>query len=111
MMKPLFAILAQSNTGAVILIIVLLLVSVIIGYLTAWFYAKSIYTPVIKGLESEKADLLKQVDGLKDDIRKLNITVEGLNGKVDNLNEKIVKLEQEIIVKDKEITLPKKPKK
>jgi peptidoglycan hydrolase CwlO-like protein len=110
-MKPLFVILAQSNTGAVIFIIVLLLVAVIIGYFTAWFYAKSVYTPVIKGLESEKADLLKQAEGLKEDIRKLNITVEGLNGNVDKLNEKIGKLEKEITEKDKKKTLPKKPKK
>jgi peptidoglycan hydrolase CwlO-like protein len=103
-MKPLFIILAQSNTGAVILIIALLLVAAIIGYLTAWFYAKSVYTPVIKNLEAEKEDLLKQVASLKDDKSKLN-------EKVANLNEKIGKLEEEIAEKDKEIKHLKKPKK
>jgi peptidoglycan hydrolase CwlO-like protein len=103
-MKPLFIILAQSNTGAVILILSLLLVAVIIGYFTAWFYAKSIYTPVIKGLEADKAGLNKQVDGLSDDISKLN-------AKVDKLNEKITKLEEEIVEKDKEIKHLKRPKK
>ncbi|MCX6327290.1 MAG: hypothetical protein NT144_11675 [Bacteroidia bacterium] len=103
-MKTLFIILAQSNTGAVILILALLLVAAIIGYLTAWFYAKSVYTPIIKGLEAEKADLLKQVTGLKDDLNKLN-------GKVDKLNEKIGKLEEEIAEKDKEIKHLKKSKK
>lgn len=100
-MKPLFIILAQSNTGAVILILALLLVAVLIGYLTAWFYAKSVYIPVIKGLETDKAELNKQVAGLKDDISKLN-------GKVDNLNEKIGKIEEEIAKKDKEIEQLKK---
>ncbi|MDQ1332214.1 MAG: hypothetical protein QG576_248 [Bacteroidota bacterium] len=88
--------LAQSVTGAVITIIALLLVAAIIGYLTAWFYAKSVYTPIIKGLEAEKADLLKQVAGLKEDVRKLNNTVESLNGKINKLEGEIAKKEQEI---------------
>ena len=95
-MTQLFIQLAQSVTGAVITIIALLLVAVIIGYFTAWYYAKSVYTPVIKGLEAEKEDLLKQVAGLKDDKSKLN-------AKVEQLNDKIGKLEEEISEKDKEI--------
>lgn len=95
-MKSLFIILAQSNTGAVVLIVALLLVAAIIGYFTAWYYAKSVYTPVIKRLEAEKADLLKQVAAQKDDIKTLN-------GKVDNLNKKIGVMETEIAEKDKEI--------
>jgi peptidoglycan hydrolase CwlO-like protein len=85
-----------SVTGAVITIIALLLVAAIIGYLTAWFYAKSVYTPIIKGLEAEKADLQKQVAELKDNVSKLN-------NKVDDLNGKIAKLEEEAAKKEKEI--------
>jgi len=96
--------LAQSVTGAVITIVALLLVAAIIGYFTAWLYAKSVYTPVIKGLEADKDNLNKQVDGLNEDIKKLS-------GKVDKLNEKIGKLEDEIEEKDKEIKQLKKPKK
>ena len=103
-MTQLFILLAQSVTGAVITIIALLLVAAIIGYFTAWLYAKSVYTPVIKGLETDKENLNKQVEGLNDDIKKLN-------GKVDKLNEKISKLEEEIEEKDKEIKQLKKPKK
>jgi peptidoglycan hydrolase CwlO-like protein len=95
-MTQLFIILAHSVTGAVITIIALLLVAAIIGYLTAWFYAKSVYTPIIKGLEAEKADLLKQVAGLKDDISKLNKKVEDLNGKISNLEAEAAKKEKEI---------------
>lgn len=91
-----FIILAQSVTGAVITIVALLLVAALIGYLTAWFYAKSVYTPIIKGLEAEKADLQKQVAGLKDDVSRLN-------GKVDDLNAKISKLEDQLGSKEKEI--------
>jgi peptidoglycan hydrolase CwlO-like protein len=103
-MTQLFILLAQSVTGAVITIVALLLVAVIIGYLTAWFYAKSVYTPVIKGLESDKAELINQVAGLKEDKEKLSV-------KVDKLNEKIGKLEDEISEKDKEIKHLTKQKK
>jgi peptidoglycan hydrolase CwlO-like protein len=91
-----FIILAPSVTGTVITIVALGLIVAIIGYLTAWFYAKSIYTPIIKGLEAEKADLQKQVAGLKEDVSKLNSKVEDLNGK-------IKKLEEAAAQKDKEI--------
>jgi peptidoglycan hydrolase CwlO-like protein len=103
-MTPLFILLAQSVTGAVITIVSLLLVAVIIGYFTAWLYAKSVYTPIIKGLETDKANLIKQVDGLSEDLKKLN-------GKVDKLNEKINKLEADVEEKEKEIKHLKKPKK
>lgn len=101
-MIQLFIQLAQSVTGAVVTIIALLLVAVIIGYFTAWYYAKSVYTPVIKGLEAEKEDLLKQVAGLKDDKSKLN-------GKIEQLNDKIGKLEEAISEKDNEIKKLTKP--
>lgn len=98
-----FIVLAQSVTGAVIFILALLLVAAIIGYVTAWFYAKSVYTPIIKGLEAEKADLQKQVAGLKEDVSRLNAKVEELNGNINGLNGKISKLEEAAAQKDKEI--------
>ncbi|TAL64036.1 MAG: hypothetical protein EPN88_11570 [Bacteroidetes bacterium] len=103
-MKLLFILLAQSVTGAVITIVALLLIAAIIGYFTAWFYAKSVYTPIIKALEAEKAELNKQVAGLKEDIIKINATV-------DKLNEKISKLEKEVAEKDEEIKKLNKTKK
>ena len=103
-MTLLFVQLAQTVTGAVITIIALLLVAVIIGYFTAWLYAKSVYTPVIKSLETDKAGLIKQVAGLNDDINKLT-------AKVEKLNDKIGKLEDELVEKDKEIKKLNKPKK
>jgi peptidoglycan hydrolase CwlO-like protein len=91
-----FIILAQSVTGAVISIVALLIVAALIGYLAAWFYAKSVYTPIIKGLEAEKADLQKQVAGLKDDVSKLNVKVDDLNGKIKKLDEQLGVREKEI---------------
>ena len=96
--------LTQTVTGAVITIVALLLVAVIIGYFTAWLYARSVYTPVIKGLETDKAGLIKQVAGLNDDINKLT-------GEIEKLNDKIGKLEEELIKKDNEIEKLNKPKK
>jgi len=95
-MVQLSILLVQSVTGAVITIIGLLLVAAIIGYFSAWFYAKSIYTPVIRGLENDKEELKKEVTVLKGDIAKLN-------GQVDKLNDKIVSLEKEIAARNKEI--------
>lgn len=102
-MTLIFIQLVQSVTGAVISIVALLLFAAIIGYFTAWFYAKSIYTPVIKRLETEKDELNKQVAALKDEISKLNNTVAELNATVGNLSDKINKLEMALTEKDKEI--------
>lgn len=107
-MNPLFIPLAQSVTGAVITIIALLLVAAIIGYLTAWFYAKSVYTPVIKTLEEEKAELIKKVAGLNDDINKLNSTVKELNEKIVKLDEEIIALGKELTAREEEIKSLKK---
>jgi len=96
--------LVQSVTGAVITIVGLLLVAAIIGYFSAWFYAKSIYTPVIKGLETDKAQLQKEVAGLKDDISKLN-------SRVEKLSSQMADLEKDIAAKDKEIKKLTKPEK
>lgn len=93
-MKPTLFMAVMSKTGAIILIIVLLLVAGVIGYLTAWFYAKSVYTPIIKGLEDDKAQLNREISRLKDEIAKLK-------NDIDNLKEKAGELEKELTEKDK----------
>jgi cell division protein FtsB len=103
-MTQLFIQLAQTVTGAVITIVLLLLVAAIIGYITAWFYGKSVYSPIIKGLESDKSGLNVQIAGLKDDMGKLV-------AKAEKLNDKILKLEEESSEKDKMIKKLTKSKK
>jgi peptidoglycan hydrolase CwlO-like protein len=103
-MTQLFIQLAQTVTGAVITIIMLLLVAASIGYITAWFYAKSVYSPIIKSLESEKTGLKIQIAGLKDDMEKLM-------SKTEKLNDKIIRLEEESSEKDKMIKKLTKSKK
>ncbi len=110
-MTQLSILIAQSVTGAVLTIIALLLVAAVIGYLTAWFYAKSVYTPVIKGLEKDKADLIRQVEGLKEDIKKLNEKIEALNKETARLQEVISEKDKQLEAKDSEISDLKKQKK
>lgn len=103
-MTHLFIILAQSVTGAVLTIVGLGLVAVIIGYLSAWFYAKSVYAPIIKGLEAEKADLQKQVAGLKEDIKMLNTKIEKNNLDIAKLEKIIAEMDIKISERDKLIS-------
>ena len=109
-MTQLFVQLAQSVAGNVVTIVTLNIVAAAIGYLTAWFYAKSVYTPVIKGLEADKVVLNKQVATLNDEISNLNEKVNklkdetnNLNEKVSTLSEKINNLEGEIAEKDRKL--------
>lgn len=96
-MNPQFIFLTQSVAGAVTEIILLLIGAALIGFLTAWFYQKSVYTPVIEKLEAEKEELISKVNGL--------------NIEISDLKKKIADLEKSIGEKDKEIAELKKPKK
>jgi peptidoglycan hydrolase CwlO-like protein len=96
-MNTLSLILASSVTTAVIEIIALLLGAAIIGFLTAWYYQKAHFTPIIKKLEAEKEEL--------------NNTVNRLNNDISGLKSKIVALEKTISEKDKQIEELKNPKK
>ena len=102
-MTQLFVLAAQSVTGAVITIIGLLLVAVVIGYLTAWFYAKSVYTPIIKGLQKDKEDLTAQVEQLTRQIEVLKGEIIKLNGTIESQSEKIKSLEHIVEEKNNEI--------
>jgi uncharacterized protein YegP (UPF0339 family) len=95
-MTQLFLQLAQSVTGNVITIIALGLAAAIIGFIVAWYYARSVYIPVIKGLETDKSNLNNKVSKLEGELV-------NLNEKVNKLSEKIGKLELELEAKDKEL--------
>jgi len=96
-MNTQFILLTQSATSAMLEIGLLLLGAGIIGFLVAWFYQKSVYTPIIKRLESEKEELNNKIGGLNKDIA-------GLKGKIGELENKIAEKEKEII----ELKKPKK---
>ena len=96
--------LLQSATSAMVEIALLILVAGLICFLTAWFYQKSVFTPIIKKLEAEKEDLNRKIVGLNNDIS-------GLKGKITELEKNTRDLENKIAEKDKEIEQLKKPKK
>ncbi|MDA3892944.1 MAG: hypothetical protein PF517_14885 [Salinivirgaceae bacterium] len=83
----------QSFTGSVIIIVLLLAVTAVIGFFTAWFYSKSIYTPIVKNLEDENVVLNTEISGLKNDAVNLNSTIDKLNDKISNLEKDIAKKE------------------
>ena len=64
-------ILAQTLAGTVLEIIVLLLVAGVIGYLTSYYYYRSIYRKKIQKLDNDLKDLQIKNDGLLDQIIKL----------------------------------------
>jgi uncharacterized protein len=95
-MNQLFLQLAQTVTGNVITIVALETVAAIIGFVVAWFYAKSVYTPKIRGLEADTAGLNVQVAGLTNEYGILKDKIAGMN-------EKIAILETEALDKENEI--------
>lgn len=86
----------MSVAAAVILIILLLVVAGLIGYLTAWYYARSVYTPVIKKLEDEKVQLNRQISVLKDEIVRHKGKIADMEKKVDDLDKDVSEREIEI---------------
>ena len=97
-------IIAQSASSAMIEIALLLLGAALIGFFTAWYYQKSVFTPIIKKLETEKEDLNKKIDGL-------NKEISGLKTDITGLKSKIGELEKTISDKNQEIEQLMKPKK
>jgi len=93
-MNPQLIFLAQSVTTAVIEIILLLIGAALIGFLTAWYYQKNYYVPIVKKLEEEKADLNNQITGLKNDIMKLNDNIRGLEKTIEEKDNEISRLKK-----------------
>lgn len=96
-MNPQLIPLAQSVVSAVTEIILLLIGAAAIGFLTAWFYQKSYFTPIIKKLEEEKEELKRIIGGLNNEIA-------GLKAKAGELETKIANLGKELASKEKEIS-------
>jgi peptidoglycan hydrolase CwlO-like protein len=96
-MNTILILLLQSATSAMIEIALLLVGAGLICFLSAFYYQKSVFTPIIKKLEAEKEDLNKKIVGLNNDIS--------------GLKAKIGELENTIAAKDKEIEQLKKVKK
>jgi predicted flap endonuclease-1-like 5' DNA nuclease len=72
-MNILLVLAAQTRSEATIEIISFLLVSAIIGYVTAWLYSRSVYLPKLNAAESDKHELNNRIvnlDGIIVDLHK-----------------------------------------
>ena len=88
-MIPLITILAQSQIGAIIQIIILLIIAGIIAYFTAYYYYKPIYTKKINALENEKLDLERQNSGLRTEIGKLEEKLKSKEEEIEEIKKNI----------------------
>lgn len=81
-------ILAQTQTGAIVMIVALLLVAVIIGYFTAYLFYKSVYTSKINILNEELAKLKGQLTLLNDEINMLGESLKEKEKEIEALKKK-----------------------
>jgi len=88
-MSTLLILLAQTKSVAAIEILSLLLVAVIIGYITAWLYYKSIYVRRIKAIEAEKNELNNQIVILNEDKSNLNNSLREKDNKIEYLSKEV----------------------
>ena len=70
-MNTLIILLAQTKTEATFEILLMLLGSAVIGYVTAWLYYKSIYEKKLEVIENEKHELNNRIVNLDSEIFKL----------------------------------------
>lgn len=87
-MEPLI-ILALTKTAAAIYFVISLLIAAAIGYLTSYYYYKSIYMKKIHALEDD-------LESRKKEIAKLNYNIAGLEVKLRNKEEECIKLSTRI---------------
>ena len=66
-MNTIIILLTQTKSEATLEIISLLFVAAVIGYITAWYYNKTITTSRIKAIESKKEELENQIISLNND--------------------------------------------
>ena len=87
-MNTLLFLAIQTKGVAIIVILLLLLGTAIVAYLTSWLYYKSIYTRKIEVLQSEKDELNGQIDALKAGNDKLQKSLLEKDEEIENLKKK-----------------------
>jgi len=83
------AIILASVFSAAVIIVLLVVGAGLTGFLTAWFYQKAFFTPIIKRLEEEKEQLNKRIDNLNNEIS-------GLKNRISELEKNVKEKEEEI---------------
>ncbi len=84
-MNTIVILLAQTKMGATLEITAMLLGAVIIGYVTAWLYYRSIYEKRIKIVEQERDRFDNQIVNLNGDKSDLNKTIIERNKTIEHL--------------------------
>lgn len=74
-MITLISLVAQTKTGAIAEMLVLLLIAGLIAFLTSYYYFKPIYLKKIKLLEDEKNSLKKKVSDMDAEISQLETKI------------------------------------
>ena len=88
-MNALIIILAQTKSGATIVILFLLLVAAIIGYLTAWLFYKSVYVKKIRIIETEREELKTKIVNLNADKSNLQKSLTEKDRNIEHLNREV----------------------
>jgi len=84
-MNTLTILLAQTKSEATLEIILMLLGSAIIGYITAWLYYKSVYEKRIKVIETEKHELNNRIVNLDSEIFNLKKSLNDKDEEIEHL--------------------------
>jgi predicted flap endonuclease-1-like 5' DNA nuclease len=84
-MNTLTILLAQTKSEATLEIILMLLGSAIIGYVTAWLYYKFVYEKKIKVIETEKHELNNRIVNLDSEIIKLKKSLNNKDVEIEHL--------------------------
>ncbi len=95
-MNQQFLQLTLSVAGNVITIVILDLAAAILGFVIAWLYARSVYTPVIKALEDDRKKLNDELSGLNKEVTGLRIKTEELQSRISGLEIELEKKNAEI---------------
>jgi predicted flap endonuclease-1-like 5' DNA nuclease len=88
-MSTLIILLAQTKGEATVEILALLLIAGLIGYLTAWFYSKSVYGTKIKALEANRAEVRKENVKLTADKNNLFKTIHTSEKEINHLGKEL----------------------
>jgi len=87
-MNTLFIILQQTQTSAILEILLLLVIAGLIGYLTSYFYYKSVYTKKINILDGEITALKKHIDILSTEKTRLEKSIKEKDAEIEAMKKR-----------------------
>lgn len=88
--------LATSVPVTAVLTVIFLLAAAAVGFITAWFFQKAFYTPIIKKLEEEKEQLNKEIDSLNSEKEELKNKIESLGKTISEKDREIEELKNQM---------------